>query len=129
MRRAALSLFGAVLLASVLVAGSASAQFSLLGLQNSLVQFVLSQISVEGEFEITADGVEENEDGQTQLSGIAIADGDGVWFTADAASFSWNASRVLRGEIQIDDLALIGMRVTRAPTPPQVEVKEGSELD
>jgi len=131
MRRALLLLAGPLALAAMLLApaGPATAQFSLLGLQNSLVQFVLSQISVEGEFEITADGVQENEDGQTVLAGIRIADGEGVWFEAQSARLSWNASRILRGEVEINEIALTGMRVLRAPTPPEVEVVEDSEID
>ncbi|SFI24942.1 translocation/assembly module TamB domain-containing protein [Albimonas pacifica] len=130
MRRALLPLLGPLALAGALLTASpAAAQFSLLGLQNSLVQFVLSQISVEGEFEITADGVQENEDGQTVLAGIKIADGEGVWFEARSAQLSWNARRILRGEVEITDIALTGMRILRAPTPPEVEVVEDSEID
>ena len=130
MRRAILFLAGPLALAALLLApGPASAQFSLLGLQNSLVQFVLSQISVEGELEITAEGVEENEDGQTVLAGIKIADGEGVWFEAQSAQLSWNASRILRGEVEITDIAMTGMRILRAPNPPEVEVVEDSEID
>lgn len=130
MRRALLTLARPLALAAVLTAAEpAAAQFSLLGLQNSLVQFVLSQVSVEGTFEITADGVQEDEDGKTVLAGIKIADKDGVWFEAESAQLTWNAKRILRGEVEITDMALTGMRVLRTPTPPTVEVKEGSELD
>ncbi len=119
----------ALVLGVWLVAWPAAAQFSVLGLKNSLIQFVLSQISVEGEFEITAGEVEDPEEGGTRLTDVTISDGEGVWFRADAIELSWNASRVLRGELEINRLAIIDMEVLRAPTPPQVQVVEGSELD
>ncbi|MGM0586418.1 MAG: hypothetical protein ACQEUZ_17365, partial [Pseudomonadota bacterium] len=127
--RARGALIAAFALALAFASAPAAAQISLLGLKNSLVQFVLSQVSVEGEFEITAEGVEEPRDGVTELVGVAIADADGVWFRAEAVALRWNASRVLRGELEINDLVVRGMRVLRAPTPPEVEVREGSELD
>ena len=49
----------------------AAAQFSFLGLKNSLVDFALEQISVPGELEITATGVEDSEDGE--VGGAAAA--------------------------------------------------------
>ena len=113
---------------AALWAGPGQAQVSIFGLKNSLVQFLLRQISVEGEFEITARGIEEPEDGVTRLAEVAIADGDGVWFKAEAIDLNWNASRILRGELEVRRLAVVGMEVLRRPTPPEVTVNEDSEV-
>lgn len=118
-----------VLGVALLTATATRAQFSLLSLKNSLVQFALSQISVEGEFEITAREVVEPEDGATELVGIEIADGDGVWLRAEAFSIRWNASRILSGELDLENLTIRGLEVLRQPTPPEVTIKPGSELD
>ena len=108
---------------SLLVAPpQAQAQFSLLGLQNSMVQFALSRISTPGELEITADGVARDEDGVTELVGVKVADGDGVWLEIDGVGLSWNARRILRGEIEISRMAARGVRVLRAPQPAGVEL-------
>jgi len=120
------ALFLAIALALVPAAGGA--QISILGLKNSLVQFVLRQISVEGEFEVTAEGVEEPEDGVTELVGVAVADSQGVWLRAEGVALSWNARRILRGELEIDSLVARGLEVLRRPIPPDVTVKEDSEL-
>ena len=117
-------------LAAALAATPASAQFSLLGLQNNLVQFALDRLSVPGEFEITAEGLEENAEGVTELRGLAIADAEGAWLRAEAVSLEWNASRILRGELEIERLAARGVEVLRQPeasslpeeeAPPQEE--------
>ncbi|MAS45175.1 MAG: hypothetical protein CML43_18955 [Rhodobacteraceae bacterium] len=127
--RAAFSVAAVLLVAAVaLWAGPGHAQFSIFGLKNSLVQFLLKQISVEGEFELTATGIEEPEDGVTRLAGVQIADGDGVWFKAEGVDLNWNASRILRGELEIRKLAVVGMEVLRKPNPPEVTVNEDSEV-
>lgn len=130
MRRPLLTRLAAALVFCGVVAAPASAQFSFLGLQNSLVQFVLDQISVPGEMEITAEGVEENDDGATEIVGLQVADDEGVWMTVDRLSLRWNASRILRGELEINRLAAIGVDVKRPPNASsvEVEVKEDSEL-
>ncbi len=108
---------------ALLLAGPATAQFSFLGIKNSLVQFALEQISVPGELEITAEGVEENEEGATEIVGLAVADGAGVWLRIERLSVRWNASRILRGELEINRLAAIGVDVLRAPASSAVAVE------
>ncbi|MBK0398905.1 translocation/assembly module TamB [Limibaculum sp. M0105] len=112
-----------LLSACLLAGGPALAQFSLLGLKNSLVQFALERISVPGELEITAQGVEQPEDGTTALVGIALADAQGVWMRIGSLSLRWNARRILRGELDIESLVAADVEVLRRPgaTP---EVKE-----
>ena len=108
----------------------ASAQFSLLGLKNELIDFALEQISVPGELEIVAERVEDAEDGALDIVGLSVSDGDGVWMTVDRLSLAWTASRILRGELAIERLAATGVAVSRAPssTAAAVEVREGSAL-
>ncbi|MFN3259656.1 MAG: translocation/assembly module TamB domain-containing protein [Pikeienuella sp.] len=115
----------------LMVALPAAAQFSFLGLRNSLVDFVLDQISVPGELVLAAEGVEDAADGSTEIVGLTAADADGVWLRIDRLSLRWTPSRVLRGELAIERLAAIGVDVRRAPNASAVavEVKEGSELD
>ena len=102
----------------------ATAQLSFLGLKNQMVQFLLDQLSTEGEFEITADEVVEPEDGVTAITGLKIADSQGVWLTADNLNFNWNPSRLLRGEVEFSNLALVGMKVMRQPISADAPVEE-----
>ena len=110
----------------LMLAVPAAAQLSFLGFKNSMVQFLLDQISTEGEFEIKAEQVEEPEDGVTALRGVSIADQDGVWFTAESFDFNWSPSRLLRGEIEFQRLAMTGVRILRQPVS-KVEVKAEEE--
>ncbi|MEM6676295.1 MAG: translocation/assembly module TamB domain-containing protein [Pseudomonadota bacterium] len=116
------------LLATALLVPPAAAQLSFLGLQNSLVQFVLEQISVPGEFEVTAEGVVEAEDGSTALDGLAIADADGVWLRIGQVALDWSPSRILRGELDITRLAASDVEYLRAPGA-SVSVKEDEEVE
>lgn len=116
------------LAAALLLADGAAAQFSFGGIKNSLIQFALKQISVEGVFEIRAEGVEQPEDGVTDLVGVEIADADGVWLTAEAISLRWNARAILRARLDIERLAIRGLNITRRPTPPAVTVNEDAEI-
>jgi hypothetical protein len=101
----------------------APAQISILGLKNSLVQFALEQLSTPDEFEITAGGVEEPEDGVTELVDVRIRDRQGVWFEAEGIAVNWSPSRILIGNLQINRLVARGVRVLRPPvqTPTPVE--------
>ncbi|MEM7546621.1 MAG: translocation/assembly module TamB domain-containing protein [Pseudomonadota bacterium] len=119
-----------IILAALLAGPPVAAQFSFLGLKNSLVQFALEQISVPGELEITAEGVEDTDEGATDIVGLAIADSEGEWLRIDRLSLRWNASRILRGELEINRLAASGVDVRRAPAPgsAEVEVKEDAAI-
>ena len=99
----------------------AHALLSLLGIKNSMVEFLLDQISVEGELEITAETVEEPEDGSTAIRGLAVSDVDGVWLTVDSLNFAWNPSRLLRGEVEFSNLEAVGVTVLRKPVLPEAE--------
>ncbi len=113
-----------------LAVSPAQAQISLLGLQNSLVQFALSRISTPGELEITADGVQEGEDGRTELAGVRVADGRGVWLEIDAVGLRWNPTRILRGELEINRLFARGVRLLRRPDPAGVAIEAtGPEVE
>lgn len=118
------------LLLILCLAVPAAAQFSFLGIKNSLVDFALDQISVPGELEITAEGVEDSEEGATDIVGLTVADRDGIWLRVERVSLRWNASRILRGELEINRLAAEGVEVLRAPASEAVaiEVKEDSAL-
>lgn len=117
-----------ILACGLLLADGAAAQFSFGGIRNSLIQFALKQISVEGVFEIRAAGVEQPEDGVTDLVGVEIIDADGVWLTAEALSLRWNARAILSGELDIERLAVRGLNVLRRPIPAEVTVNEDAEI-
>ena len=108
----------------------AGAQVSLFGLKNSLFQFALEQISVPGELELQAEGVEDAEDGSTEIIGLTVGDAEGVWLKIGRISLNWNASRIVRGELEISRLAASDVEVLRAPASSSVavEVKPDSEL-
>ncbi len=112
--KAALILAFSVWVASV---SPAFAQLSLLGLKNNLIQFVLGQISVPGEFEITVEKVEEPGDGATDLVGVKVADSEGVWLTIRRVSLKWRPLRLVTGKIHITDLTTTEVRVHRLPRP------------
>ena len=112
-----------VVVLAVLVAPAAEARISLMGLTNSLVQFALARISVPGSLEITAETVEESEDGLTELVGVRVADSQGVWLEIDGLGVSWNARRILLGELEIRRLAARGVRVLRRPEPSAVAIE------
>ncbi|MFT6227765.1 MAG: translocation and assembly module TamB, partial [Paracoccaceae bacterium] len=113
---------------ALLLANGAVAQFSFGGIKNSLIQFALKQISVEGVFEIRAAGIEQPEDGVTDLVGVEIIDRDGVWLTAEALSLRWNARAILSGELDIERLAARGLKVLRRPIPAEVTVNPDAEI-
>ena len=119
-----------ILICALLFAFPAAADLSFLGLKNSLVDFALEQISVPGELELKAEGVEDSEDGATDIVGLTVADGYGVWMKVERLSLRWNPARVLRGELEIARLAASSVQVTRPPAPSAVavEVKEDSAL-
>lgn len=122
-----LSIFLVFLTALALPAG---AQVSLFGLKNSLFQFALEQISVPGELELQAEGVEDAEDGSTDIVGLTVGDAEGVWLKVGRISLRWNASRIVRGELEISRLAASDVEVLRPPASSSVavEVKPDSEL-
>ncbi|MEM1315281.1 MAG: hypothetical protein AAGI51_12040, partial [Pseudomonadota bacterium] len=121
-------LAAAVLAAAWLPAERAAAQISILGLKNSMVQFLLEQISVPGEFEVTAEAVEEPEDGVTSLVGVTVSDGQGVWLRIGEARLNWSPLRLLRGEIEIGELGATDVELLRLPvTPPATEPETPEE--
>ncbi|MEM9138900.1 MAG: hypothetical protein AAGB15_03645, partial [Pseudomonadota bacterium] len=119
-----LALMIAVVALVLALAPRADALVSLLGIKNQMVEFLLEQLSTEGEFEITAETVEEPSDGVTAITGLKIADGDGVWLMVDSLNFAWNPSRLLRGEVEFSNLAAVGIQVLRAPAVPEGEEAE-----
>lgn len=127
MRRLILPLF---LAASLLMPWNADARLSLLGLKNSLVQFALQRINVPGSLEITVEGVERDEDGATELVGVAVADGTGVWLRIERVGVGWTPSRLLRGELAITRLAATNVQVLRQPRPgPEEPAAAAAEED
>lgn len=105
----------------------AAAQLSFLGIKNSMVQFLFDQLSTEGEFEIKAETVEEPEDGVTAITGLTIADADGIWFRAESLDFAWSPSRLLLGEIEFSSLAMRDVRVLRQPAAQPAPEPEADE--
>ena len=122
MRRLAILL----LLIPLALAAPPAAAVDLFGLKNSLIQFALAQISTE-DFTIEAERVESPGDGVTDLRGVTIADRRGVWFRAESMGLEWNASRILRGELEIARLFASGVEVLRAPEG-SVEVQEDAAI-
>ncbi|MEM7422262.1 MAG: translocation/assembly module TamB domain-containing protein [Pseudomonadota bacterium] len=110
--------------AAVLAAPQAGAVFALLGFQNSLIEFLLDQISVEGELEITAQSVTAPEDGITSIEGLSVSDRDGVWLEIETLDFRWNDNRLLLGEVEITELTATGVDVLRAPVTSDPDAPE-----
>ena len=110
----------------LLLVATPAAAIDLFNLKNSLIQFALEQISTE-DFTITAENVDSPGDGVTDLQGVAIADREGVWFRAESMGLQWNASRILRGELEINELFARGVEVLRPPKG-SVEVQEDAEI-
>ena len=106
-----------LLAALPLLPAPASAQLSLFGLKNTLVQFALDQINVPGSLEITVEAVEEPGDGATDLVGVAVADSEGVWLRIGRVSMNWNPSRLTSGEVFVTKLTADDVQVLRQPVP------------
>ena len=119
----ALAPLSAPLLALLLLcaASPAAADVSVLGVKNAMVQFLLRQIGTPGAFEVTAGAVTEPEPGVTALNDVRVADRDGVWLTLRRVSFSWNASALLSGRVEMDLLRIEGMRMARLSGDPEIE--------
>ena len=118
------SIWAMLIVGLVLAAQPAGALFSVLGIKNSMVEFLLEQLSTEGEFVISAEEVIEPEDGVTAIRGLTVADAQGVWLTADRLDFNWNPSRLLRGEVEFSNLSVVGIDVIRAPVIPEGQEQE-----
>ncbi len=108
---------GLVALMLVLLPVAVGAQQSIFGIRNSLVQFVLSQISTPGSFEVTAETVEAPQDGGTRLLGVRVSDGRGVWIEIGEVTVTWNAARILRGELEIPRIYIADLTMSRLPDP------------
>lgn len=106
-----------ILTVLTLTIGAAQANTSIFNLRSGIVQFALEQISTPGSFEVTADEVDEPTNGETRLRGVKVSDGRGVWIEIDAVSVSWNATRLLRGQLEIETLHITGMTMSRLPDP------------
>ncbi len=110
-----------LLLASTFAIAAAAAvpvqAVSIFNLKNDLIQFLLEKISDPGVFEVSADTVEDREEGGTRLVGLTVSDAAGEWLTIDSAEFKWSPSRLLKGQIEIDLLKLTGPHLTRLPDP------------
>lgn len=128
MRRLA---FVLVVASLVVLAGQPASALSLGGIRNSLVQWVLDKVSIEDVFEITVEEVRGDEEAGTTLVDVAISDAEGVWFTAERLSFDFNKTRLLRGQLFIENLELEGVEMFRQPVIPageEIEVNlEGTE--
>ena len=115
-------------LAALLVPGGALALFELPSIKNKLIDLALEQISSPGSFEITAEGVEDGDDGATSLTGVSVSDGQGAWLTLERLTFNWEPDRLLSGELAISRLELIGLTVSRPPSedaePPELKPQE-----
>ncbi|MEM6440718.1 MAG: hypothetical protein AAF763_13595, partial [Pseudomonadota bacterium] len=128
MRARLISVFAVLALsAALLAAPAARAQISILGLKNSMVQFLLEQISVPGEFEVTAEGVEEPEDGVTSLVGVAVSDSRGVWLRVGEARLNWIPLRLVRGEIEIGELSALDVELLRLPEPGRDDLEDAED--
>lgn len=107
-----------ILLACLILAtltAPAAALFSLSGFRNQMIEFLIDQISVEGELEISVEEITDLDDGATAIRGLAISDGDGVWMTVESLEFAWNPGRLTSGEIEFSRLAARGVNVARQP--------------
>ncbi len=111
---------------AILTAADPASALSLGGIRNQLIDWLLSKVSVEGIFEISVDEVTDAEGQEgTTLRGLQIADSQGTWFTAEALTFDWNRSRLLRGQLVINTLQAQGVEFMREPVIPpgeQIEV-------
>jgi autotransporter translocation and assembly factor TamB len=77
--------------------------------------FLLEKISVRGQFEVVADEVQSPSDGFSVLKGLRVSDARGVWFCAAELSFSWSASKLLLGQVQIDAITIKQAHLDRLP--------------
>lgn len=101
----------------ILLATPLRAEISIFDVRSQLVQFLLSQVSTPGSFEVTVETVDSPESGVTRLGGLKVSDAQGVWIEAEEVSLSWNASRLLSGELDVPRIYVRDMVVSRGPAP------------
>ena len=106
---------GVIMLAVTMAWPATAAALSLSGIKSGMIEFLIEKISVPGKFELAADLVENNTEGGTTLHGVQVSDRQGVWFEAERFVLLWRAKRLLRGEVQIDELGIHGGRLQRLP--------------
>ncbi|MGB0497265.1 MAG: translocation/assembly module TamB domain-containing protein [Rubricella sp.] len=110
------------LFASLSVA-PAFARTSLFDVRSGIVEFILSQISDPGSFEVSVDRVE-GEDGATVLYDLEVADSEGVWIEIERIAIDWSPTRLLRAEIELTSLDIEGLAILRPPAagsePPRL---------
>lgn len=116
MRKLAIILLLLAALPMLVLPTGAEARLGLPSIKNGLIELALSQVSSPGSFEITAGSIEDADDGTTSLLDVEIADDKGVWLTLERASFAWDSSAILGGELKITKLELFGLTVLRAPS-------------
>ena len=105
-----------LIVASPLAAPLAVGALSISGFKNNLVGYLLDRISTPGQFEVRAEIAEDDPSGRSALVNLRILDAAGVWFRAERLAFTWSPTRLLSGEVQIDELALEGGHLIRLPT-------------
>ncbi|MEM9048176.1 MAG: translocation/assembly module TamB domain-containing protein [Pseudomonadota bacterium] len=103
--------------AGLAAAAPARAETSIFDVRSQLVEFLLSQISTPGSFEVTVEEVDSPDAEVTRLLGLKVRDGSGVWATADEVALTWNARRLLALELDVPQILVRNLTVTRGPAP------------
>jgi len=115
-RRAARSLLPTATLAMILAVGGVSiAQDE--AEDQGVVANVLSRLLTTPTTRISIGGVEGVLSTSAVIRDIAIADPQGVWLTLDRAEINWSFTALLRGRLQVSELTLDELVITRRPLP------------
>ena len=77
--------------------------FSLKGFKSSMVTYLLEQISVPGQIEISAHEVVRADASATELRGVRVRDGEGEWLFAERFILEWDPTRLLKREVGLKD--------------------------
>lgn len=94
-------------------------------LRQSALAFALAEINT-GETHVSIGDVKGEWPRRLTLSGLEIADTQGVWLSLREARLEWSPLALLKGELHIVRLDAAGLDVLRAPTSSAPAESEGS---
>ncbi|EKE44544.1 hypothetical protein OCGS_1382 [Oceaniovalibus guishaninsula JLT2003] len=84
-------------------------------------------------FDVDVRGFEGALSSRATIRQLVISDDEGPWLTVNDAVLDWNRSALLRGRVEVEELAAASIEVPRLPTPdpsvPSVEAKPFSLPD
>lgn len=93
------------------------------GVLASLISRLLSTPTTQ----VTIGSIEGALSSNAVIRDIRIADRDGVWLNLDRARLVWSRTALLRGQLQVDELTIDRLQITRRPLPAEEDAPVSDE--